>query len=126
MRAHVTHPEMRDVLAVKLDGAFGRLEQPQQKLADSRLAATGFANEAKRLARIDREAHAVDRLHHRGIACEHPTVQREVFLQARDFDDRRHAATIVASTRSASWQATRWPSPIGRNAGASTRHRTTA
>ena len=42
----------------------------------------------------------------RDRARQQPAPQREMLLQAGDFDDRAHAATAVASTRSASWQAT--------------------
>src|SRR6185295_20198326 len=118
---------MGDVLAVEADRAFARFEQAQQQLADGGLAATGFADEAQRLAGVDGKAHAVDRLHHRGVAAEKSRAQREVLLQAFDFDDRlSHAATASPSTRSASWHATTWPSPIGRSSGVSTRQRSTA
>ena len=127
MRPHVAGAQVRDVLAVEPDRAFGRLEQAQQHLADGRLAAAGFADEAQRLARIDREADAIDRLHHRDRAREQAALQRKVLLQVLDFDDRAHAAARSdASTRSASWQATTWPAPIGRNSGASVRQRATA
>ena len=60
-------------------------------------------------------------------AREQAALQRKMLLQVLDFDDRAHAAARSdASTRSASWQATTWPVPIGRNSGASTRQRATA
>jgi hypothetical protein len=62
-RAHVASAEGGDVLAVELDRAFGRLEQAQHQLADRGLAAAGFADEAERLAGLNREAHAVDGAH---------------------------------------------------------------
>src|ERR1043166_5254004 len=112
---------MRDVRTVEADRSFGRLEQAQQQLADRRLAAAGFADEAQRLARLDRKADAVDRLHLRGVAAEQSAAQREVFLEVGDLDDGRHAATASPSTRSASWQATICASPIGRSCGVSRR-----
>ena len=51
-----------DVDAVELDLARGRLEQPQQRAAEGRLAAAGLADEADRLAAADVEVDAVDRL----------------------------------------------------------------
>src|SRR6187200_1129312 len=102
---------MRDVLAVEPDGALGRLDEAQQQLADGRLAAAGLADQAQRLARIDREAHAIDRLDPGDRARQQAAPQREMLLQAGDFDHRAHAATAVASTRSASWHATTCPLP---------------
>ena len=61
-------PRVRDVLAVEPDRARGRLDQAQHQLADGRLAAAGFADQAQRLAAVDREADAVDRLAPRGRA----------------------------------------------------------
>ena len=43
--------------------AARRFDQPQNRPAGRRLAAARFADEAQRLARIDVEANAVDRLH---------------------------------------------------------------
>ena len=110
MRPHLALAEMRDVLAVEPDRAFGRLEQAQQHLADGRLAAAGLADQAQRLARIDREADAVDRLDQRDRAREQAALQREMLLQVRRL--RRPGSCggpVGASTRSASWQATTWP-----------------
>ena len=42
--------QMRDVAAVDPDAAAGRLDQPQDRAADRRLAAAGFADQAERLA----------------------------------------------------------------------------
>src|SRR3979411_1063184 len=106
MRTHVADAQVRDVRAVEPDRAFARLDQAQQQVAEPRLAAAGLADKAQRLARIDRKTDAVDRLYLGRVAREQPAVEREMLLQAGDFDDRCHAATIVASTSSARWQAT--------------------
>ena len=43
--------QMRDVAAVDLDAAVGRLDQPQDGAPDGGFAAAGFADQAERLAR---------------------------------------------------------------------------
>ena len=55
-------PRAQQVDAVELDLAGGRLEQPQERAAERRLAAARLADEADRLAAEDVEVDAVDRL----------------------------------------------------------------
>src|SRR4051794_6570556 len=126
MRPHFAGAEMCDVRAIETDRTFCRLQQPQQQLADGRLAATGFADQAKRLSRLDRKAHVIDRLDGGAGAPEKTALEGKVFSQPRDLDDCGHAAMSPARTRSASWQATTCFSPISRSAGASPWQRATA
>ena len=62
--------EMGDVLAADPDRAVGRLEQPQQRAADRRLAAAALAHQPQRLAAADAERHAVDGIDLARDACE--------------------------------------------------------
>ena len=45
--------QTRDVVSIDLDGAVGRLDQPQNGAADGRFATTGFADQAERLTLRD-------------------------------------------------------------------------
>ena len=60
-----------EVLALVADLAAGGGDQAEDRAADGRLAAAGFADEAERLARRDVEADAVDGLHVADGAREH-------------------------------------------------------
>jgi hypothetical protein len=53
----------------------------QQQAAERRLARSGLADDAQRLARIDVEIHAVDRAHLRLPRREHAATDAEVALQ---------------------------------------------
>ena len=53
-------PSVRDVLAVELDRAGGRLVEPEDRAADGGLPAARLADQAERLAAPDVESHAVD------------------------------------------------------------------
>ena len=82
---------MRDVDAVETDRAGGRLLEPEDGAADGGLAAAGFADQAERLARRDRERHVVDRLHRRDLRGEEAGAaerHREVFAQCVDLQQR--------------------------------------
>src|SRR5215213_10967402 len=80
---------MRDIRAVDLDLARGRLDQPQDCAADGGLAAAGFANQRERLTRADRERHAIDRIDVTGRAAQQALLDREMLLEARDLEDER-------------------------------------
>jgi hypothetical protein len=71
-----------DVDAVEGDLARRRLEQPQQRAAERRLAAAGLAHEAERLAAPHVEIDAVDGLQVAGGALEQALLDREVLLEA--------------------------------------------
>ena len=55
--------EGAEVRAVELDLAGGRLDQPQQRARQRRLATARFADDAERLAALHLEAHAIDGAH---------------------------------------------------------------
>jgi hypothetical protein len=59
--AHLFLAQLRQVLAIEFDAARGGLEQAQHEAAGRRLAATGFADERKRLADRKLEVDAIDR-----------------------------------------------------------------
>src|SRR5262249_16164379 len=80
-----------DVGAADLDAARGRLDQPQHGAADRRFAASGFADQPQRLARGDRETHAVDREHVAGGAPQEALVNHKMFLDIIDLQHRRRA-----------------------------------
>ena len=66
----------------------GRIVEPQQRAADSGLAAPGLADEAERLTALDLEREAVDRLHVPDVAVHHePAADRELDLQVLDLDE---------------------------------------
>ena len=68
--------------AVEADLARGRLEQPQQRASERRLAAAGLADEPDRLAAMDVEIDAVDGLQLGDGALQHPLLDGEVLLHA--------------------------------------------
>ena len=91
--------EREHVLTVEAHAARGRLDQPQHEAADGRLAGAGLADQRQRLAGLDREAHAVDRVHMRGRAAEHGTARDEVLHQPFGFDQRGHATSCSSGAR---------------------------
>ena len=54
--------QRQEIAALEADAARIRLDQPQHQPADGGFAAAGFADQRQRLAGIDAEADAVDRL----------------------------------------------------------------
>src|SRR6266545_2467786 len=86
--AHLPQPGAArggDVLALQLDPAGGRVEQPQQQPRRRRLAGTGLAHQAERLALADAEGDPVDRLHRAHPALEDDAHRnREVLDQVGD------------------------------------------
>ena len=74
----------------KTDRAAGRLVEAQDRPADRRLAAARLADEAERLAALDRQRDAVDRLHVADVAVhDDPAPDREPDLNL-DEGCRRH------------------------------------
>ena len=135
--------ETPHVDAVELDLAGGRLEQPQQRAAERRLAAAGLADEADRLAAEDVEVDAVHRLELADGPLQDPLAHGEVLLHPARLqqDVRRLAAgaevepVVLRSTscdRLARVRGTRRPSShsqhadscggTGRSGGSSSRH----
>jgi hypothetical protein len=110
-----------DVVAVELDGALGDWQQLGDQPRQGRLAAAGLTHHAERLARVDLQVDAVDRVHPADLALEDdPLGDREVLLHAGEPDQRlaclgarahRAGATSCCQMRSLSsrdrWQADR-------------------
>jgi hypothetical protein len=69
-RPHLGAREVRDVAALEDHAAAGRVEQAHHAARHRRLAAARLADDAERLALLDREADAVDRLHRRDLLLE--------------------------------------------------------
>ena len=114
------------------DRSRGRLEQPQDGLADGRLAAAGFADQPERLALGDREAHAVDRVHFAPRAAEDAAahgkclgsavtsssaVRRPCPRRLRSCHRLRCIGCSLASIRSDSSRRPNDPAPFPRAAG---------
>ena len=72
---------VENVLPVERDVARGLGDQPKDRPPDGGLAATGFANQAKRLARMDLQRHAIDRPHVAHGATHQPASHGEVRLE---------------------------------------------
>ena len=88
--------QRRDVPAVEVDRARRRLDQPKQEPPDRRLAAARFADETKRLAALDIEAHAVDRLDHGDRPLQDPAADREMLDEIANLDERCRRARALA------------------------------
>ncbi len=92
-RSQRTLLQVRDVLPIEDDPAGGRFVQSKDRSAESRLATAGLADEAERLALIDRQRHVVDRLDVADVAIEDdPARDREVHLERIDFEKWTHGA----------------------------------
>ena len=83
------------------DGAAGLGQQRQHGARQRRLAATGFADDAERLALAQREAHAVDGAQRLGLGEQPLAAHREINLQVVDVQQcfRRAAARVARVLR---------------------------
>ena len=76
-----------EFLALELDRTRRRRGELQDRPAQRGLAATGFADQAQRLALVDGEADAVDGLHPADLAVDDDSrLDREVLDQVRHFE----------------------------------------
>ncbi len=112
MLPHLRRREARDVDAAEHDAARRRLDELEHQAADRGLAAARFADEPERLPAPDREADAVDRLHHAAAAPQQPADNREMLDEALDLEDCGRAHAAASATRWASQHATRCE-PLG-------------
>src|SRR5215470_4213486 len=111
----------QEVAAVQPHAASGRLDQPQDEARRRRLAAAALADETESFSPGEGEADAVDGLQRRSRAAEEgAALDRERLRQAGDLEQR------LSHGAAATWQATRWPFPSARNAGASLAQRSMA
>ena len=104
--------EARDVVAVELDGAGGRLDQAHDGAAHRGLAAAALADQPQRLARADREAHAVDGIDMADGAAQQALAHGEVLAQSRHLE-HGHAGLrhLVRRHRTPGSHLSHWPSP---------------
>src|SRR5262249_44382561 len=87
-RPHCRARELGDVAALERGRAAGRLEQLDHAAGQRRLAAARLAHDPERLARLDAEADAVDRLHRGDLLLEDdPAGDREVLLDVVDDEE---------------------------------------
>ena len=70
----------------ELDGAAGRLHQPQHAARDRRFAAAGFADQPQRFALADREADAVDGMHGADAAAQDAAAHRVMLDEVGDLE----------------------------------------
>ena len=90
--------ESREVLAEPDDAARARLDQTEHGAAECRLAAAGFADDAERLAGMQLEAYAIDRLERHKAPPQ----------QAADRDREMHREVLDAEQRRAHASRSRW------------------
>src|SRR5215210_1937815 len=94
-RAQLALVERRDVLAVEGDPSGGRLVQAEDCAADGRLPAARLAHEPERLAALDVERDAVDRLDVADVPVEdEPALDREPDLDVVERDQGAVSAPL--------------------------------
>ena len=103
-RAQPVGVEREQVAALEADTAGIRLDQPQHQPADGGFAATGLADQRQRLAGLDLEADAVDRLDEGGRPPEQRTLGDEASALLASFEKKKaeaeaNAAAIVAEAK---------------------------
>ena len=112
-RAHLGLAEPGDLLALELDAAAGRLDQPEQGPAQRRLARARLADEPEDLAVAKVEADPVDGGDRSGLpaaeAVDERAADRVVGVQVADLDQR------LGLRRRASSQASITPPPRSRS-----------
>jgi hypothetical protein len=106
-RAHVGLAQRRDIGAVELDAAGGRLDQPQHGARHRRLAAAGFSDEAQRLADTEREADAVDRMHGADLPAQHAAAHRKMLDEVLHLEQGAGLAHDAFASSAARQQAAR-------------------
>src|ERR1700716_728842 len=85
---HVFATKLRELDAVELHLTRSRLVQLEDRAAGRRLAASGLAHEAERLALLDEEIDPIDRAYRADLALEDdPLRKREVHLQRFDVEE---------------------------------------
>src|SRR6185312_15786529 len=108
--AHAAAREREDVFAAEPHGSRRRFDQTQQAASGRRLAAAGLADEPERLAAVDREADAVDRLDERARA-QKSRVAHEMLDEPGDFNERhaclRSCGAAIRARRPAATRAGR-------------------
>src|SRR5439155_27176598 len=99
MPAQFGFTQMRDVMAVELDGAACRFEQPQHGSCHGRLAASALADEPQRLAFAHVEADPIDCIDLPDGAANDAALDRKMFLEVRDLEHGvAHGAAPASSS----------------------------
>ena len=89
-RAELRFGEVRHVLALEEHPAAGRLVEAEHGPADGRLSAARLADQSERLASLDRQADAVDRLDVADVTIEEDALlDREPDTKLVELDERR-------------------------------------
>ena len=96
-RADIRHVDGRFIVNLKLNAARGRVERAQDAAPNGGLARTRFADQAQRFARLNLQAHVVNRFHLPDHAPQKSLFDREVLLQALHFQQRLPAHIAVSS-----------------------------
>jgi hypothetical protein len=91
-----SEPEDIDAVEANLPGRW--LDQSENRASDGSLAATGFADQAERVAFPDGERYSVDRLHPSHRSLQNAAADREVFHQVLDHDQ----ISVIGAARPAS------------------------
>ena len=78
--------QCEQIASLEANSSRIRLDQAQHQPADGGFAAAGFADQRQRLAGIDAEADAIDRLDERGRPAEHRPLGDEMLDQAFDLE----------------------------------------
>ncbi len=89
--------------AVEDDAARGRLDEPEQRAPDGRLARPRFAYQAERLTAPELEAHVVDSAHPAAHLAEQAARHRKMFGEPLDREQRlrAHASSAAAAAAAA-------------------------
>src|SRR5262245_52686919 len=125
-RAQLALAERRDLGAVELDAARGRLDQPQHGARDCGFAAAGFADEAERLAHSNRKTDAIHRMHGADLAAQHAAAHRVMLDEVLHLEQGSGLAHDAFASSAARQQAARWWPPKSCSGGYSWRQRSIA
>src|SRR5262245_361269 len=116
---HGATAEAVDAFTVEVDLAGRWLDQLQDHFAGRRFPATRFADETQGFARSERKRDAVDGVDRADLAAEKPAPHGKVFFEVAHLEhgcgSAAHAGSSVS--RSASQQATQWPSDFASSGG---------
>jgi hypothetical protein len=100
--------QRQQVLALEEDAAGLRLDQPQQRAPDGRLAAARLADQRERAPGLDLEGDLVDRAHPGDRPLQQACAHREPGAEPLDPQDRRDVRACRRRAHEASSRATAW------------------
>ena len=120
LRAHPRLRQAEQILAIEAHASARWFEQAQHQPADRRLAATRFAHDCQRFARVDMEVDAVDGADMAGDEAEGAALHREVLLKLSDLE--QSAAHVRTCDSGARRQRERWPGATSTRGGGAATH----